>query len=269
MTADIGGSSEKYHIEAVLRALDVLDLLARLGQPAGAADVAAHLDISRNAAFRLLTTLKSRGYVSRDEDSRKYRLGLELFHLGNVVPESRDLRSAALPFLEQLRDSYQETANLVLLHAGSVLYIQRLESPHSLRMATDVGARYPLHCTALGKAILSKLPLETVRAMLGPAPFRRMTDNTIVNYEQLIPELQKISELGYAVDWAERGAGVCCVGAAFLDGQGRPIGALSLSGPMHRMETYVTEGRIGQSVKAAAEELSRILGYVKKPIQDP
>lgn len=264
------GSAESkpdYSIDVVLRALDVLELLAHLGQPAGAADVAAHLNISRNAAFRLLTTLKSRGYVSQDEDSRKYRLGLELFHLGNAVPESKDIRGVARPFLERLRDAYQETANLVLPHGKTVLYIERLESPHSLRTSTEVGTRYPLYCTALGKSILSQLPLEAVQALLGPAPFRRLTENTIVDYEHLLPELEEVRKRGYAIDRAERGAGVWCVGAAFLDAQGKPIGAISLAGPTHRMEAHLTGGKIGQDVRAAAEEISRLLGYVKDPIE--
>jgi DNA-binding IclR family transcriptional regulator len=256
-------SKPDYRIEVVLRALRVLELLARLGQPVGAGDVATHLGISRNTAFRLLATLKSRGYVTQDEDSRKYRLGLELFHLGNAVSGSKDIRRLALPFLEQLRDAYQETANLVLLHQNTVMYIERLESPHSLRISTEVGTRYPLHCTALGKAILSHLPTEKVKTLLGPAPFRRLTENTLVDYEQLLPELEEARRQGYALDRAERSAGVVCVGAAFLGAEGKPVGAVSLAGPFHRMEGYLAEGKIKESVRAAAEEMSRCLEHVE------
>lgn len=245
----------------MLKTLDVLELLAYVDRPLGAAEVASHLRFSRNVAFRILTTLKSRGYVRQDEESHKYGLGLQIIYLGSAVPESKGLRQLALPFLRELRDQYQETANLVVPDGASILYIERLDSPHILRLCAEIGTRHPVHGTALGKAILSHLSPEKIDALLGPGPYPQLAENTITDRRRLLAELEQVRMRGYALDREERAAGVSCVGAALLDSAGNPIGAVSLSGPTERMMEHVDQNEIGRSVSAAAQEISRLLGW--------
>jgi DNA-binding IclR family transcriptional regulator len=145
-------ATQKYQIAVVRKAIAVVELLANSECPMGPAEIASHLNMSRNAAFRLLTTLHSGGWVEKDAEARKYQLGLKLFQLGSAAFRSRDVRRLAFPIAEELRNRYEETVNLALLDGAQVVYVERLESRRSLRTATAIGTRAPLHCTALGKA---------------------------------------------------------------------------------------------------------------------
>jgi DNA-binding IclR family transcriptional regulator len=254
--------SERYQIAVVLRALDVLELLAQSGQPMGASEVASALKISRNAAFRLLATLGLRGYVEQDRDSRKYRLGLKLFQVGNAVFAVRDIRRLAIPILEELRNRFQETVNLALLDGGQILYVERIESQRSLRTATAIGFRAPLHCTALGKSILAHSPSLQAGIQENPGSLEKLTENTITDPETLLAELEGVEERGFALDREEQMIGVRCVAAPVFDSQGRPCAAISLSGPAQRISEQIAQGEIIRGVVWAARQLSERLGYI-------
>ena len=227
-----------------------------------ASEVASRLNIPRNAAFRLLATLGLRSYVEQDHDSRKYRLGLKLFQVGNAVFEVRDIRRLAFPILEELRNHFQETVNLALLDGGQILYVERIESQRSLRTATAIGLRAPLHCTALGKAILAYSPSLQAGVREAPGSLERLTENTITEPDALLAEIEVIEERGYAFDQEEQMIGIRCVAAPVLDSQGRPCAALSLSGPTQRMSEQIAQGEIIRGVVRAARRLSERMGYI-------
>ena len=260
-------NSQKYQIAVVLRALDVLELLASSGQPMGAAEVASHLDILRNGAFRLLSTLRSRGYVEQDAETRKYWLGLRLFQLGNAVFGGQDIRRLAFPILEDLRNRFQETVNLALLDGEWVLYVERIESPRSLRTSTAIGTRVPLYCSSLGKAILAHLPPEQVDALLSSGLHTARTENTITDPQALLAELEVIRRRGYALDKEENMAGVRCVGAPIFDSLGRAFAAVSVSGPTQRIAEHIAQGEIARDVMSAARQISERLGHVSSTSQ--
>jgi len=259
-------TTERYQIAVVLHALDILDLLAQSREPLGAAEVASRLNMPRNAAFRLLVTLGARGYVHQDEETRKYRLGFQLLRLGNAVQESRDIARLARPLLTSLRNHYEETVNLALLEGNQVLYIERIESPRSLRTSTATGTRAALHATSLGKAILAFSTAEQVHAWLGDGPLPAVTEHTVTARTKLMAHLEAIRKRGYALDLEESVIGVCCIGAPVFDAHDRPFAALSLSGPAHRMRAYLAQGDIARDVLSSAKELSRLLGSAACPL---
>jgi DNA-binding IclR family transcriptional regulator len=255
---------QRYQIAVVHRALDVIELLARQSVPMGASEVASELDIPRNAAFRLLATLASRGYVEQDPESRKYRLGLRLFQVGNAVYAALDIRRLAFPILEELRNRFQETVNLALLDGHEILYVERIESERSLRTATAIGSRAPLYCTALGKAILAYSPALQPATGGNLGPLERLTENTITDPEALQAELDSVRDEGYAVDCEEHMVGVRCIAAPIFDSRGKPCSALSLSGPTQRMAEQTTKGEVIAAVREAARQLSQQMGYSSK-----
>jgi len=259
--------SQKYQIAVVVRALDVLELLASSGQPMGAAEVASHLGILRNGAFRLLTTLRYRGYVEQDAETHKYWLGLRLFQLGNAVFGGQDIRRLAFPILGDLRNRFQETVNLALLHDEQVLYVERIESPRSLRTSTAIGTRTPLYCSSLGKAILAHLSPEQVDALLSSGPRTAHTENTITDPQALLAELEVIRRRGYSLDKEENMIGVRCVGSPIFDSLGRAFAAVSVSGPAQRIAEHIAQGDIAGDVMSAARQISERLGHVSSTSQ--
>ena len=258
---------QKYQIAVVVRAMDALELLASSGQPMGAAEVASHLGIPRNGAFRLLTSLRSCGYVEQDAETRKYWLGLKLFQLGNAVFGGQDIRRLAFPVLEKLRNRFQETVNLALLDGEQVLYVERIESPRSLRTATAIGTRAPLYCTSLGKAILAHLPPQQVETILSSGPLAARTGNTITDPQKLLAELELIRRRGYALDEEENMIGVRCVSAPIFDSLGTVLAAVSVSGPAQRIAEHIAQGEIASHVMNAARQISERLGHVSSTSQ--
>jgi DNA-binding IclR family transcriptional regulator len=250
-----------YSIKVVKRAFEALEVLASAERGLGVTEVAQALGVSCNSAFRLLHTLEESGYVRRDPNSKKYFLGLRLFELGNAVFHSRDLRELARPILQQLLNRFQETVNLAVLQDMHVVYIERLESPLSLRTSSTVGSRANAHSTSLGKAMLAFLPQGHVRRLMAETKLEARTAKTITDPQTLERELELTRQRGYAVDDGENLEGVCCVGAPVFDSQGSVVAAISVSAPLQRLNDLAKRKEIGLAVMQSAYDLSLRLGF--------
>ncbi|MFA5786920.1 MAG: IclR family transcriptional regulator [Actinomycetota bacterium] len=234
------------------RTLDVLEALSEMGTtPLG--EVSRATGLSKSVTHRLLQSLCERGYAVQDRSTGRYRLGLRVMNLFSAGLEGVDLRVVAHPALERLAQATSETVHLVVLEDDGVVYVDKVESTHPVRMASRIGMRGEPHCTAGGKAILADLPEEEVRALLARHGLPRRTPSTIVHPAALMRDLAEIRARGYAVDDIENEADVRCVGTAVLDAGGRPAGAVSVSAPAYRLPRE----RIAQVVphlrKAVAE----------------
>lgn len=258
--AGAGRPAPDYSIAVLDRALDVLEALAEApaGAPLGVTEVARRVATTKSAAFRILSNLERRGYVSKDGVTAKYALGTRLAYLGERSLEAIDLRSAARPALEELHQRFDETVNLGVREESEVVYVDMVESGHGLRMAARVGARDLLHTTALGKAILAFLPArERDRLLRRRLPAR--TGRTITDPAVLRAELERVRERGVAEDLGENEPGARCLGAPILDHAGGVIGAISVSSPASRLDD-ARAAEIGTAVAAAAAAVTRRFG---------
>lgn len=241
----------------VLKAFKILDLIASKNDSASLAVVADELEFSKSTAHRYLVTLEKLGVVTRDNSDR-FSLGPKLAELAGAFFEGHSLRSVSQAFLEQLAAQTRETLHLAVPSGNEVVYIAKVASSHSIRMASRIGGRMPLHCTALGKAILahSNAPIEEI---VGEELVAR-TPSTIKSLEALSAELDRVRSLGFAIDDEENEMGVRCVGAPVLDHTSKPCGAISISGPAARIskEQLVEWGPL---VRDAALDISSIMGY--------
>lgn len=230
-----------YAVEAVLRALDVLETFD--GQhELSLQEVSRRTGLNKSRCFRLLHTLTSRKYLERTADGQAYRLGLRL--IPHAAATRRDVREIAHGYLLRLRDQFNETVNLGLIHTGEILYIDLAESQRPFRMAAMIGSRMPVESTAMGKAMLARMSKDAVReAMAGRAVSRG-----------LAAEIDRARERGYAIDNEQNERGVACIGAAILDSEELPVAAISMSGPVHRI--LGREREIAKAVRAACGEIS-------------
>jgi len=247
----------------VKKAMDIMDCLGEASAPLSASEVGRRLGISRSTAYRLLTTLSAGGYVTQDADNPDgYRLGFKLLELANNLLETIELRQLALPYLKELRDLANETVHLVVMDRGQVTYVDKVECQQAVRMHSTIGRRGYAHSTAIGKAMMAFLPGETVAEIVEQHGLPPFTPNTITDPEALERELAQIRQQGYALDDVENEEGIRCVGAPIFDFQGKPVAAISLSGPAFRMTVERTQ-ELSSAVKATAARISRQLGHLE------
>jgi IclR family acetate operon transcriptional repressor len=247
-----------YDVAVLHKTIDVLEALAG-GQALTALEIAGRAGISKTAAYRILGTLESRGYVFRDRRSRRFGVGAGLLGLSRAILSSTDLIGAARPAMRGLRDEFGETVNLGALSLGRLVYLEMMESERGLRTSVDVGSYDHLHSTALGRAILSALPAEEARGILAAAERPRVTPRTRVGLAELDAELAATRERGYSFDDEENEAGARCVGVPIRDEHGLPVGALSISGPVPRMAPELLP-RMAARLAAAAAAVERGIG---------
>ncbi len=228
-------SANKSGVQSLDRALALLELLADAGGSLRLNELEAATGLPLPTIHRLIRSLAHNGYV-RQEPSRRYALGPRLIRLGEAA--GRGLASWAMPYLSDLATRIGETANMAVLEGDEVVYLAQVPSAHSMRMFTEVGRRVPVHCTGVGKALLSQLDDAAVLAILGRTGMVAQTPRTLTDPMALLRELAEIREQGWAEDNAEQEVGVRCV-AVPVPGAPARVG-LSVSGPSGR----ITAGRV-------------------------
>jgi DNA-binding IclR family transcriptional regulator len=223
-----------YKLQALDRAFALLDLLAGSNTALGLAEIAGALELHKSTAHRFLMVLERHRMVERTQ-AGKFRLGLRLCDFGSRAIEQYDLRDRAQVHLRTLVAEVEETAHLCILEKTHMVYIDKQEPERSIRMTSRVGASSPVHCTAVGKAILATMPRSRVEELLPALRLERFTRRTMTSRGALLKELDRTSRRGYAVDDEEREEGVRCAGVAILDGRGEAVAAVSISGPSFRV----------------------------------
>ena len=232
------------------RGLQILEAVAQAGEALTVAEAAAAVGLDRTVAHRLVATLATRGYLQR-EGGGGYRLGPTCLALASVVT---DLRAAARPRLEVLRDATGETAHLVVLSGRDVVFIDGVESVHALRVAPRTGRHLPAHATSVGKALLAALPPDRVAALYGHADLVAVTKRTICDWHALERDLAATRKRGYATSRGESENGVGSVGVAVCNSAGDPRAALSVAMPLDRF-TDTVERQAAAALRSAAAEL--------------
>jgi DNA-binding IclR family transcriptional regulator len=208
-----------------------LTLLESLADGAKTLDQLAEVvGVHKSTVLRLLRTLESHHFVRRD-GVRYYRLGTKLFDLAHRALEDRDVRRCAEPALRELNASTGYTVHLASYEDGEVVYVDKLDSRHQLRMYSRIGRRAPLHCTALAKVLIAALPDQHRAAVARSIEYPKLTENTITNPTAYLAELEAVARRGYAVDNAEHEDFIHCVAAPIRGAHGEVVAAMSLSVP--------------------------------------
>lgn len=243
----------------LIRGLSILETLAAADELGlGPSAIAAAVDLDKATVTRLLRTLIETGYVTQDPASRRYRLTGKILRLAHGIARSLDLQRVARPHLKALRDRLRETVHLGVMEDLSVYYVDKLEADNSIQLVTAVGRTMPLHSTALGKALLAALPEEEREAKYRRMDFAPRTDRTISALDDFREEIRRTQARGYAIDDRENEPHGACVAAAIVSVGGRPVGAMSVSGPHFRVHEHLDE--FGEQVRATAAQIAWELG---------
>ncbi|AOT68696.1 IclR family transcriptional regulator [Geosporobacter ferrireducens] len=249
-------------IQSVGRAIQILKCFEN-HEELGVTEVSKIMELHKSTTFGLIATLEAYRLLEKNEETGKYRLGLELFRLGTKV--NSNLRRIAIPYLERLVSMYGETVNLVAMDDTSVIYLEKVESSHSMRICTMVGGRLPLYCTAVGKSILASLPKDEADAIIERMNFKKFTENTLCDRERLLKYLEDTKGNGYAEESEEFEMGLSCIAAPIFNHFGKAFAAISVSGPASRM-TEEFRKKISASLIEFTQEVSRKMGYVKTSV---
>ena len=246
----------KNSIQVIERMMRLLDVLAESPDAVSLKLASGKAELHPSTAHRILTALVRDRMVER-VDQGSYRLGMRLLELGNLVKSRISVREHALPFMRELHAATGEAVNLSVRRDDEIVYIERTSSGRSLmRVVNIIGARAPLHITAVGKLFLLEDDAEGLKTYAERTALPAFTKNTIHALPALEKELDRVRRQGYAIDNEEAELGVRCVGAGIRDDTGALVAGLSISSPAERMKPGWSA-----MVRDTAEKISRAIGF--------
>ena len=236
--------------------MSLLAALSRHLTPVNLKQLATETRLHPSTAHRILSVMVDNRLVDRIEPGT-YRLGIRLLELGNLVKSRISVRQEALPHMHSLHQELGETVNLSVRHDDEVVYIERTSDSQQamMRVIQIIGARAPLHITAVGKLFLAEDGPEKCADYARRTGLPKFTDNTLTDADTLAKEVDKIRRQGYAFDNEEAEKGVSCIGAGIYNDDGRLVAGLSVSAPSDRLN----KGWAPQ-VQQTAERISRAIG---------
>lgn len=233
------------------------------GEPLSSVSLARKVGLHPTTTIRMLESLKARGMVRQRPDGL-YELGPRVIDLSHAYLRRLSIASHANELAEALARRTDETASVGVLDDGQVLYIAIAHGQSEIGIQSSAFARHPVHCTALGKAMLAQLPWADAALLLTSRPRDRQTANTLTDLDAVRDDLARIAARGYSVDDEERVAGVRCIGAPIRDHRGITVAAISISGPAFRVTTALVPD-LAAAVIAVADEASARLGAQPRP----
>lgn len=248
------------NIQVLDRALSIVEILAMEPKGLRIVDISEKLDLHKSTVYRILSTLQDWNYVEKTSDGVKYKLGLKIIEISSLYLNHIELKTEALPYLTDLMERSKQPVHLAIMDKGEVVYIDKVDKFKNIRMYSQIGLRAPVHCTALGKCILSNMSREDIIKIIKEKGLNRRTLNTITNEQDLFYELEKVNKKGYAIDDEENEAGIRCIAAPIWDYRNQIIAAVSTSGSVE-MFTYENLERLKYDVVDTAFKISKRLGY--------
>jgi IclR family transcriptional regulator, KDG regulon repressor len=243
------------------RTIVILEYLARADGPKDLAIISRDLGLNKSTLYRFLSTLTAEGYVLKEPAKGRYSLGPKVTWLGAKFLEKNPLIKIARPLLEDLSKESGETVHFALLDNHEVVYIDKVDGRQAVLMASRIGARMPVHCTALGKVLLSGKPESEWRHYVSAKGLPPRTPHTITDPEVFYRELRCVRQQSYAIDNLENEDGIRCIAAPVKNSEGQVVAALSISG----WNLTMTPERVvslAPSVCRVASKISEKLGYL-------
>ena len=249
------------HLNSIEKALKIL-LAFQEGQSSwGVRELSAHLGISPATVLRILQTLKNYDFVGQNPQTKKYHLGNIYYDFFQALQNTNPLNQATVPYLETLREKTGETVHFNIVEAPLRVCVNSLESKRTLKASMPIGNRSPLHAGASSKCLLAFSSEPFIKGYLENTPLAPVTENTIVNKDQLYAELQKIKDQGYASSLGERTPGLGSLSAPLLNYKGSLLGCFSLAVPELRFKDYDHRKACIDALVIVAKDASKTLGY--------
>lgn len=216
------------------KALWMLELAAESDNGVTTSQVCAALDMPKSSVFNLLNTFANMGYLDKNADTGRFSIGLKVFELGSGFLQKNDNYTYMYDVLKKLVDEVGETAHMAILDGRDIVYINKYDCSHAVRMISNIGKRVPAHATAIGKALLSALTDDEIRQLYRGTSLQALTPNTITTIEGLLQNIQTIRETGFATECEESTPSVQCIAVPVFSQRSSFKTAISISVPLSR-----------------------------------
>lgn len=249
------------NVQSLERALTLLNKLSEYPEGIQISRLAEQVGLTKSTVHRLLATLTNMNYTIKDEETDKYKIGLQVLFLSRNLINNINVVTVAKPFLEKLCREVNETIHLCIEDRGEVIYIDKIESNQTIRMYSRIGSRAPIYCTAVGKVLLSGMDKDKKNETISKMKFIPKTPTTITSKEEFLEEIEKVDSQGYALDNSENEASLMCIAFPIFDHNGKIIASFSVSGPNNRVTPELIETTLIGKMKQCSIEISRNLGY--------
>ncbi|MEX0532760.1 IclR family transcriptional regulator [Raoultella terrigena] len=254
---------ESSKVPALTRAIDILNLIARIG-PCGAATIIDELGIPKSTTYLLLGELRKQRFLSMDNQDN-YCLWTKLVELAGHAVSKMDLRELARPRLTQLMDECGLLCHLGIIDQGNAYYILKVESPATISVRSHEGKSFSLYRSGIGKCLLAWQPAHIQHAIIGELRWERSTPTTITTAQRLHEELELIRARGWSFDNGEDYLDVRCVAAPVFNANNDLTAAISVVGTRLQINEDNRDYLAGKAI-ACAKDISRLLGW-KSPFE--
>ncbi len=247
--------------QSVEKVFDIIEVMAKNGAPMRLQDIAEQSNIPASTALRLLNTLATYGYANQNSETLRYSLSLKFALIGSVVATQNNMRNIIRPYLFELSKLSGESCCLAIEEQMEVVYIDNVDGPDSMLTITQrIGKRAPMHCTGVGKALLSHYSEQKLADYVKKKGLLPLTEHTITNIDSLKEELDALRQNRYCLDNQECELGARCIAAPLRDYSGKAIAAISISGPIVRMSPQKI-ATLQSTLLTIVEQIEKHLGF--------
>ena len=239
---------------------DILELLSREQRGLNLTEIGSRLDLPRSTVYRLLSVLKNRNYIEKNTADNTYRLGMEFIELSSSMLGNLELKTEAQPYLRTLSRQTDQVVFLAVEQDDQIVYIEKIEKFNDMRKYCFIGQRRPLHCTALGKALLMRYDDDEIREKFRNLPMEKFTEKTISDIDTLVGEIRQSRMRGWAMDDEEVERDMRCISAPVFDYRNDIIASVSTSwDPSHHKDDITA--RNASYVLETARNISLRMGF--------
>lgn len=256
-----GGAMTEKNVQTLDRALDIIELLSTEKEGMGVTEIGQRTGLHKSTVHRLLNSLAERGYIERDPRYGNYKLGLKFVEISSLLLNKLELKTEAFPYLRKLAETVGQPVHLAILSGKEAVYIDKVDVLNNIRMYSQIGRRVPVHCSAIGKVLLSGLKKDELEDTLNHMEFQRFTHNTLRSRESLQKEIEAARLKGWAADNEEHEEGIRCIAAPVYDYTGKVIAAVSTSGD-RKIISAERDEEISRVVTETATAISKRMGYI-------
>ena len=259
-------ATKEYKVHSLERGFDLLEILAQNGFEKSLTEISSDAGFSQATTHRILSAMKSRGYVHQNPSNSKYRLTLKTFEVGSQVIQHLNLHEIALPILRDVASKTGESVFLVILEGDEALCIENINAYRNIQILfLRVGRRMPLHIGAAPKVILAHLSEKRVDEIIKNKAIETWTKKTITNPVDLKNELKRIRDQGYALSLGDVTEGAAAVGCPIINFAGEIVAAISISG----IERHFTKKNLPAIIRILKNAAFKISRELHAPIEDP
>lgn len=252
------GVEEQYLSTTVLKAVNVLNLIAQ--KPILASEISTALSINKTTVHRLLTTLEYVGFIEQNPDSHQYRIGIKLVGICSSRVNDIEIITEAKPYLLELVQQINQPVHLGVYNAGKAVFVDKIDIINTMRIYSAIGKSIPIHCSAIGKALLMDWTDDQILSALNRFGMKSFTARTITDPKEIVKQIHRARECGYTEDRGEHEDNVYCFAAPIYDYRNKIVAAISTASGC---ETGENPSRIVPFLIEAANRISMALGYQK------